>query len=108
MIILAIYILGIFGFCLWDSWIGMPVIWNDGSFATRNKTPLSVAALVWPFATPIVILVKFNKYLDEAKERRLQREAHKQKVRIAAQKELESLVEQVDIEMEKISSDKRV
>jgi len=106
--ILLGYLFGIFAFCLWDSWIGMPVNWNDGTYLTRENMPLGLAAVFWPLATLVVALIKFNKYLDEAKVRRIQREEHKQKLRIAAQVEMDSALEQMDLEMKNASVSKKV
>lgn len=98
------YLLGSFAFCLWDSWIGMPVDWNDRYGETP---PLGVAAAFWPIAVPIVALIAFNNYLKESKENRIVQEKNKQKLRIAQQKEMDEAWEQIEEEAKGIAGAKK-
>lgn len=96
------YLLIAAGFCAWDSYIGMPVKWDSRG---DDNMPCWVAALLWPFAIPIISLIKFSNVLEEAKEKRVQREKTKERLRIVAEKELKTILEQIEEEMEDIKSE---
>lgn len=98
------YLLMIGAFCLWDSWIGMPVNWN--SYGSESP-PLGIAAIGWPIAIPIVALIGFVNYLDEAKEKRKKQDKQKQKIRIAAEEELEKYNQEVEEEVQKILHERK-
>lgn len=98
------YLLVTAGFLAWDSYIGMPVKWDPRG---DNNMPCWVAALVWPFAIPIVSLIKFSNVLEEAKEKRIQKEKTKERLRVVAEKERKRaeeeearLMAQIEAEME--------
>lgn len=82
------YIAMIFAFCLWDTWIGMPVDWNaDG--------PLGFAACFWPVAIPVVAIIAFDIYIDKAKQNRKNKEVEKQRRGIAEQKEIDRIWQEI-------------
>lgn len=92
------------GFCLWDAFIGMPVDW-DSDF--DDNIPCWLAALLWPFAIPVVSLIAFSYFLNGVREKRAQREKKQQKLRIAAERarekqerEEERLMAQIEAEIE--------
>ncbi len=92
------------GFSAWDSFIGMPVKWDPRG---DNNMPCWVAALLWPFAIPMVSLIKFSNFLEEAKENRIQKEKTEERLRIVAEKERKRVEEeearllaQIEAEME--------
>lgn len=106
LIVLCIvgYLLIIFGFCLWEALIGMNVDWDNGEF------PLALAAILWPIAIPIILvynftlLVSYLKDSREEKERQKERnkqkqKAYQEKLRIAAEKEEQIIMEQVEKEL---------
>jgi hypothetical protein len=105
LICFAAYILIAFGFCLWDALIGMPVKWSSWDtfvYYGPPEIPRGLAAIFWPIATPIVMLKAFSKFLEYAKEKRIKKEENKTRLRIAAQKELDTYMEQVEAEMKDI------
>jgi hypothetical protein len=94
LIIFAIYIAGIFGMWLWDSFIGLAI-----DFDGYEGPPLALACVFWPLAFPIALMVGFGEKLNNVKKRRLEREAHQAKVRVAAQKELDIYMQEVEEEL---------
>ena len=91
------YLLMIFGFCLWDSWIGMPVKWNG-----YDAPGVWLAAIFWVIAVPIVCMIAFSNYLKRAKADREKKEEHQWRVRVAAEKELDKYQEEVEEEVKKL------
>ena len=101
------YILCIIGFCLWDSLIGMPIKWErDIDYGPT----LWLGAIFWWISTPIALVIAFSNFLDAAKERREDREKEERrkkekeeevarKLRVAAEKEYEASMAQVEAEM---------
>lgn len=97
------YLLMIFGFCLWDSWIGMPVNLNG-----CEAPDLAAAAIFWPISIPIVCMIAFSDYLKRAKVDREKKEERQRKVRIAAEKELKDYSAEVEEEVRKIMSETKL
>ncbi len=85
------------GFALWDSFIGMPVEWDPNG---NNNAPRWLGALAWPISTPIVLLIAFSEFLQRAKDKRINRENQRERLRIAAEKEEQTLLQQVEKELE--------
>lgn len=96
MLYVLLYMLVIFGFSAWDAFIGMPVNW-DPNF--DNAPPRWLAALFWPIAVPVVSIIAFAEFLENAKEKRIKREKEKNRLRIKLQKEEEQLLKEVEEEI---------
>ena len=93
------YFIGILLFLVWEAVIGCGVRF----YTDINDGPTAVlAAIFWPVAIPIILLVNFSSLLDSIRNKRIQKEENKTKLRIAAQKELDTYMEQVEAEMKDI------
>lgn len=94
LIILGIYIAGIFGMWLWDTFIGFSF-----EFDGYNGPPLGLACAFWPLAFPIALLIDLGEKLSGVKRQRIAKEEQQEKVRIAAQKELDIYMREVEEEL---------
>jgi len=90
------YLLMAMAFCAWDAFIGLPV-----EFDGRENPPLVLVAAFWPVAAPILVLVSFANFLGRVKEKREYREEQQRKVRVAAQKEMDNYLEEVEKELKR-------
>lgn len=90
------------GIILWDAYIGFgfefPKI-EDGPNA-------AIAGLLWPIGLPIILMIAFGQAVLSAKERRMERIEAKRQVlaeqkrfRIAAEKERDKILEQIEEEI---------
>jgi len=97
------YIAMILGFCLWDAYIGTGVNW-DGYY---NDVPLPLAAIFWWIAIPIIALMRFvdlTKGIKATRElKKKLAEKQRNNIRIAAEKEEQEILEQVENELNKES-----
>lgn len=94
LIIFGIYITGIFGMWAWDAFIGFAI-----DFDGYNGPPLGLACAFWPLAFPIALLCGLAEKLENVKKRRVAREEQQEKVRIAAQKEIDIYMQEVEEEL---------
>lgn len=103
------YIAMIAGMYLWEAYIGLGYDWND-----YDAVPLAAAAIFWPVAIPILLVINFLAFVENTKQKRIEndrqearirkkREEQQEKLRIAALKEEEAIVEQVEKELKGIS-----
>lgn len=104
------YLAMIAGMYLWEAFIGLGCEWSDES----DVPGLNCAAIFWPISLPIILIYNFLKFVDNTKEKRIERnrqeervrkkrEEQQEKLRIAAQREEEAIVEQVEKELKGIS-----
>lgn len=91
------YVACIIGFCVWDAVIGFGPEYKWDGF---NQPPLALAAVFWPIAVPFVAIDCFIDYMGNVKKRRLAREAKQARLRIAAEKELQAAMDQVEEEIQ--------
>lgn len=94
LIYVASYILAIIAFCVWDAFVGFPFEW-DG----YKNPPLALAAVFWPLTVPIVLVAAISNFLFNVKEARLKKEENMARVRVAAEKEMNQYLEQVEEEL---------
>lgn len=80
---------------LWDAYVGFgfefPAI-EDGPNA-------AIAGLFWPIGLPIILAIAFGKAVSTAKERRLEKANEQRRIRIAAEKERDRIIEQIEEEI---------
>jgi hypothetical protein len=90
------------GIILWDAYIGFgfefPSI-EDGPNA-------AIAGLLWPIGLPIILAISFGLAISSVKERRMQKKeerkqllAEQKRFRIAAEKERDKILEQIEEEI---------
>lgn len=93
---------------LWDAYIGFgfefPSI-EDGPNA-------AIAGLFWPIGLPVILMIAFGQAVSSAKERRMERiEAKRQalveqkRFRIAAEKERDKILEQIEKEIGNVEAE---
>jgi hypothetical protein len=82
---------------LWDAFIGFGYGEWDGSI----NPPFILVAFIWPISIPYMIIDKFGNYLKSVKAKRIKKEESRTKIRIAAEKELEEYLEQIEVDLKK-------
>jgi hypothetical protein len=85
------YILAALLFCLWDAAIGFGFEWNG-----EDTPPLILAAVLWPIGLLIAMVSVFLKLCLNIKDARLARTNRKQRMRIAAEEELQSAMQEIE------------
>lgn len=89
--------------------IGMPILmWVYESFVGfgyewdgNNNPPFFIVACFWQLSLPVIGISKFADYLESIKIARIKREKERTKIRIAAEKEMEEYLEQIEIDLKK-------
>jgi len=101
LLIIGLWFVGGLLFCLWDSFIGLGCE-LDGS----ENPPLLFAAACWPIAVPVLLFHNFCRLCEHIKDSRKEKQrkteraqAQKEKLRIAAEREFEANMAQVEAEM---------
>lgn len=92
--ILGIYFGGMFLFALWDAHIGFGVEFDGGDWP-----PMALALAFWPLTLPCAIVAKLMSGLNGVKDKRIQKAEQQKRIRVAAEKEQEALLEQIEREM---------
>lgn len=86
---------------LWDAYIGFgfefPSI-EDGPNA-------AIAGLFWPIGLPVILAIAFGKAVSSAKERRLEKAIEIRRIRIAAEKERDKILEQIEEEIRHVETE---
>jgi len=93
--ILGIYFGGMIAFALWEAYVGFKDIEFDGD----DWPPIGLAYGFWFLAFPIAAIVSFAHSLDGVRDARITRREERKRLRVAAEKEHEALMEQVEKEM---------
>ena len=94
--IFAGYLAGLVAFIVWDAIIGFGVEFDGGDWP-----PMALAVAVWPIMIPLALISVLLNSLQGLKEKRISRRETKRKLRIALQKEEETLLEQVEEELQR-------
>lgn len=92
--ILGIYFGGLICFALWDAHIGFGVEFDGGDWP-----PAMMAYGAWPLILVCALFAGFIRSLDTVKDRRLKKAEQQKRIRVAAEKEQEALLEQIEREM---------
>lgn len=93
---------------LWDAYIGFgfefPSI-EDGPNA-------AIAGLLWPIGLPVILAISFGLAISSVKERRMQKQEEKKQLlaeqkrfRIAAEKERDKILEQIEEEIRHVEAE---
>jgi hypothetical protein len=98
--IVGIYLGGMACFALWDAYIGFGVEFDGGTWP-----PMGLALGIWPIVLPFAIGAKLMSGLDSVKEARIAKEFTQKRLRIAAQKEQEEILQQVEEEMSHVEDE---
>lgn len=102
--ILGIYFGGMILFALLEAYVGFKDIEFDGG----AWPPLGLAYGFWFLALPIATIASMSHALDGVRDARITKAKEQKRIRIAAQKEHEALMEQVEQEMLEEESPKHV
>lgn len=81
-------------FALWDAYIGFGVEFDGGTWP-----PVGIAYPFWPITLVCAVIAGMSKRLEGVKEKRIKKEEMRARVRIAAEKEEEALLAQIEKEM---------
>lgn len=92
--ILGIYLGGMAAFALWDAYIGFGVEFDGGTWP-----PVGIAYPFWPITLVCAVIAGTSTRLESVKERRIKKAEMQTRVRIAAEKEQEALLAQIEREM---------
>jgi hypothetical protein len=92
--ILGIYFGGMICFALWDAHIGFGVEFDGGAWP-----PAGLAYIFWPVTLFCAVVAAFSSSLDSVKEKRIKKAEQQKRIRVAAEKEQEALLEQIEREM---------
>ncbi len=92
---------------LWDAFIGFGFEFPD----IRDGPNAVLAGVFWPIGIPIILMICFSTFLERAKKSRLNRQAQREKVRIAQEKmriaqeaEVEAAMRQVEEELDHVQT----
>lgn len=94
LMFLAFYFAGLVCFALWDAHIGFGVEFDGGDWP-----PAMMAYAGWPLTLVCAVFAAFIRTLDSAKNKRIQKAEQRKRIRVAAEKEQEALLEQIEREM---------
>jgi hypothetical protein len=101
MFFLGIYILGIIIFNVWDAFIGFGF-----EFPDISEGPNAIlCSVLWPISLPIIMLIVFGNAMSKIKEHRIERKEEKIRFRIAAEREREQILEQIEKEMSHVKAE---
>lgn len=96
---MLLWILGYFAVAaviiLWDAYIGFGFEFPD----IDHGPNAAICAVFWPLALPIILMISFGKAVMSVKERRLEKAKEQRKIRIAAEKERDRILEQIEEEI---------
>jgi hypothetical protein len=96
--LIAIWIAGIILFNVWEAYVGFGFKFprfEDGPNA-------AFTSVFWPIGLPLCILIAFSLKMESVKDRRLEKQNAKEKIRIAVQEEEELLIKQIDKELQDV------
>lgn len=77
ILVLGFYFLTAISFMAFDAIVGLPV-----EFDGYENPPLWLVALFWPIAIPCMLAMRINNLFSSIKEKRLEREEKRRKIRI--------------------------
>ena len=94
----GIWIAGVILFNVWEAYIGFGF-----KFPRFEDGPNAACTSVfWPIGLPICLLVAFSLKMETVKDRRLEKQNAKERIRIAAQEEENILLKQIDKELQDV------
>lgn len=97
----AIYVAGVILFNVWEAYVGFGF-----KFPRFDDGPNAACASVfWPIGLPICLLILFCLKLEGVKERRLEKERTRDRVRVAAEQERDTILEQIEKEMSHVEAE---
>lgn len=86
---------------LWDAYIGFGF-----EFPAIEDGPNAVCAgLFWPIGLPIILIICFSKSIATVKERRIEKAREVRRIRIAAEKERDKILEQIEEEIRHVEAE---
>jgi hypothetical protein len=86
---------------LWDAYIGFGFEFPS----VENGPNAAIAGLFWPIGLPIILLIAFGKAVESAKDRRVERAHEHRRIRIAAEKERDKILEQIEEEIRYVEAE---
>lgn len=92
--LLALWLGGMVAFALWDAHVGFGV-----EFDGKAWPPTGIAYPFWFIALPCALCAGFARSLDGARNKRIKKSEAQMRIRVAAEKEQEALLEQIEREM---------
>jgi hypothetical protein len=93
--ILGIHFGGMLLFALWDAYIGFGVEFDGGTWP-----PMLLALGFWPITLAATIIAGVSRSLQSVKDQRVKKRETQKRLRIAAEKEQEVLLAQIEREMQ--------
>jgi len=94
------YVLVALAFIFWDAYIGFGFEFPD----IEDGPNALLAGIFWPIGLPIVMVIICSQLLERAKDNRKERAREKQRLRIAAEKEQEAILKQIEEEMQHVEA----
>ena|SRR5579864_4691163 len=92
--IAGIWMAGMVAFALWDAHIGFGVEFDGGAWP-----PTGIAYPFWFVTLPCTMCAGFARSLEGVKNKRIKKAEVQKRIRVAAEKEQEALLEQIEREM---------
>jgi hypothetical protein len=93
--ILGIHFGGMLLFALWDAYIGFGVEFDGGTWP-----PIELALGFWPITLAATIIAGVGRSLRSVKDQRIKKQETRKRLRVAAEKEQEVLLAQIEREMQ--------
>lgn len=102
---ILLYILVMIGVAVWDAFIGLGYNFLGNSYydydrivsvETDSPVPLAVVLIFWPVTIIVLTVLLLIRTLKSVKGKRLEKEKEQHRLRIAAQKEYDSYLEEVN------------
>lgn len=92
--LIALWLGGMVAFALWDAHVGFGV-----EFDGQAWPPTGIAYPFWFITLPCALCAGFARSLEGTKNKRIKKAEQQKKIRIAAEKEQDALMEQIEREM---------
>ena len=95
------YILIALAIPFWDAYIGFGFEFPD----IEDGPNAVVAGIFWPLGLPIILLIMLSNLLMSAKSRRIEKAQEQKRIRIAAEKERDKILEQIEEEFNHVKAE---
>lgn len=99
-IILAVYIIGIIVFPIWEACIGFNIDWED-----RDAPTIVFASFLWFISLPIILIISFGKWFIKTRNKRISKERIQRQLREELDREKEKARHQAEKEFIKINAE---
>jgi hypothetical protein len=91
------YILGVVGFCIWDSVFGW---WGVVEFDGKKNPPAFIPGFAWFVVVPMILMLRVVMTFEAIKDARIAKAQEEMKVRVKTEADLQEAMKLVDEEFD--------